>query len=74
MPWDATRLHVHQLGDGELGAEVLALGRQDDRSLCEPGWDPGPDGGAPRLLVCSDHDDWWGPLRGGPGTTVASRR
>ena len=60
MPWDATRLHVHELGDGELGAEVLVSGRQDDRSLCEPGWDPGPAGGASRLLVCSDHDDWWG--------------
>jgi len=58
MPWDATRLHVHQLRDGELGAEVLALGLHEDRSLCEPGWDPGD--GMARLLVCSDHDDWWG--------------
>ena len=58
MPWDATRLHVHQLRDGELGAEVLALGLHEDRSLCEPGWDPGE--GVARLLVCSDHDDWWG--------------
>ncbi len=60
MPWDATRLHVHRLGDGELGAEVLVLGDRGDRSLCEPGWDPGTAGSAPRLLVCSDHDDWWG--------------
>ena len=60
MPWDATRLHVHVLGDGELGPEVLVLGRDDDRSLCEPGWDAGTAASAPRLLVCSDHDDWWG--------------
>ena len=60
MPWDATRLHVHELGDGELGAEVLVLGDRGDRSLCEPGWDPCTAGSAPRLLVCSDHDDWWG--------------
>ena len=60
MPWDATRLHVHELGDGELGAEVLVLGHRSDRSLCEPGWDPGTAGSAPRLLVCSDHDDWCG--------------
>ena len=58
MPWDATRLHVHQLHDGRLGAEVLVLGAEGDRSLCEPGWDPGD--GVARLLVCSDHDDWWG--------------
>ena len=57
MPWDATRLHVHRLGDGRLEDEVLVLGRDGDRSLCEPGWDPS----APaRLLVCSDHEDWWG--------------
>ena len=60
MPWDATRLHVHELGDGELGAEVLVLGEHGDRSLCEPGWEPCTAGSAPRLLVCSDHDDWWG--------------
>ena len=58
MPWNATRLHVHQLRDGELGAEVLVVGAGRDRSLCEPGWDPGDD--VARLLVCSDHDDWWG--------------
>ena len=57
MPWDATRLRVHRLGDGQLGDEVLVLGRDGDRSLCEPGWDPS---GPVRLLVCSDHDDWWG--------------
>ena len=57
MPWDSARLHVHELGDGELGAEILVLGRDGDSSLCEPGWDLD----APaRLLVCSDHDDWWG--------------
>ena len=60
MGWDATRLHVHRLGDGELGEELMVLGRQGDRSLCEPGWDPGTAGSAPRLMVCSDHDDWWG--------------
>ena len=60
MPWDATRLHVHELGDAELGAEVQVLGRGGDRSLCEPGWDPGAAGAEPRLMVCSDHDDWWG--------------
>ena len=58
MPWDATRLRVHQLGDGRLGAEVMVLGAGGDRSLCEPGWDPGD--GVARLLVCSDHEDWWG--------------
>ena len=60
MGWDATRLHVHRLGDGELGEELMVLGRQGDRSLCEPGWDSGTAGSAPRLMVCSDHDDWWG--------------
>ena len=60
MGWDATRLHVHGLGDGELGEELMVLGRQGDCSLCEPGWDSGTAGSAPRLLVCSDHDDWWG--------------
>ena len=60
MGWDATRLRVHRLGDGELGEELMVLGRQGDRSLCEPGWDPGTAGSAPRLMVCSDHDDWWG--------------
>ena len=60
MGWDATRLHVHRLGDGELGEELMVLGRQGDRSMCEPGWDPGTAGSAPRLMVCSDHDDWWG--------------
>ena len=59
MPWDATRLHVHRLGDGRLGDEVLVMGRGGDRSLCEPGWAAGA-GTAARLLVCSDHDDWWG--------------
>ena len=63
MPWDATRLHVHQLGDGRLGAEVLVLGAGGDRSLCEPGWDPGD--GVARLLVCSDHEDWWGLYEAG---------
>ena len=60
MPWDATRLHVHRLTGGELGEEVLVLGRDGDRSLCEPGWAPGAGDAAARLLVCSDHDDWWG--------------
>ena len=60
MPWDATRLHVHELGDAELGAEVQVLGRGGDNSLCEPGWDPGAAGAEPRLMVCSDHADWWG--------------
>ena len=60
MPWDATRLHVHELGDAELGAKVHVLGRGGDRSLCEPGWDSGDAGSEPRLMVCSDHDDWWG--------------
>jgi len=63
MPWDATRLHVHQLSEGRLGAEVLVLGAGGDRSLCEPGWDPGD--GVARLLVCSDHDDWWGLYEAG---------
>ena len=60
MGWDATRLHVHRLSDGELGEELMVMGRQGDRSLCEPGWDPGTAGSAPRLMVCSDHNDWWG--------------
>ena len=54
MGWDATRLHVHDLGDGRLGAELAVLGRDGDRSLCEPGW------ASQRLLVCSDHEGWWG--------------
>ncbi len=53
MAWDATRLHVHQFDGGALGAEVVVLGRDDDRSLCQPGW------WDQRLLVCSDHQDWW---------------
>ena len=60
MPWDATCLHVHRLHDGQLGDEVLVLGRDGDRSLCEPGWDSGAGDAPARLLVCSDHDDWWG--------------
>ena len=60
MPWDATRLHVHEFGDGELGAEVAVLGGRGDRSLCEPGWEAAAGGTGSRLLVCSDHDDWWG--------------
>ena len=53
MPWDATRLHVHELGDGALGAELAVVGEREDRSLVQPGWR------GDRLLVCSDHDDWW---------------
>ncbi len=53
MPWDATRLHVYELGDGTLGAEVAVVGERGDRSLVQPGW------WGDRLLVCSDHDDWW---------------
>ena len=53
MPWDATRLHVHELGDGALGAELAVVGEREDRSLVQPGW------WGDRLLVCSDHDDWW---------------
>ena len=60
MPWDTTRLHVHRLRDGQLGDEVLVLGDDADRSLCEPGWAAGPGDEPARLLVCSDHDDWWG--------------
>ena len=63
MPWDATRLHVHQLRDGRLGTEVLVLGVGGDRSMCEPGWDPAD--GVARLLVCSDHEDWWGLYEAG---------
>ena len=53
MPWDATRLHVHELGDGALGDELAVVGEREDRSLVQPGW------WGNRLLVCSDHDDWW---------------
>ena len=53
MPWDATRLHVHELGDGALGPEIALVGEERDRSLVQPGW------WGDRLLVCSDHDDWW---------------
>ncbi len=67
MGWDATRLHVHEFADARLGAELLVLGRDGDRSLCEPGWVAGS---RPRLLVCSDHENWWGlyeaDLDGGP--------
>ncbi len=65
MPWDNTRLHVAKLGDAGLGRKVLVVGQQGDRSLCEPGWVngvPTRSGEAPvpaRLLVCSDHEDWW---------------
>ncbi len=57
MSWDATRLHVHEFADARLGTELLVLGRDGDRSLCEPGWAAGS---RPRLLACSDHEDWWG--------------
>ena len=53
MPWDATRLHVHELSDGALGAEIAVVGEGRDWSLVQPGWC------GERLLVCSDHDDWW---------------
>ena len=53
MPWDATLLHVYELGDGALGAEIAVVGERGDRSLVQPGW------WGDRLLVCSDHDDWW---------------
>ena len=74
MGWDATRLHLHRLGDGELGEELMVLGRQGDRSLCEPGLGS-RDGrlGAkadgvqrPRRLV--------GPLRGSIWARGTSRR
>ena len=55
MPWDDTRLHVCELLGGELGRELAVL--RGDHSLCEPDWDPQS---ADRLLVCSDHEDWWG--------------
>ncbi|MCY4067596.1 MAG: prolyl oligopeptidase family serine peptidase [Acidimicrobiaceae bacterium] len=59
MPWDATRLHVHEFDEARLGAELLVVGGGGDRSLCEPGW--AETGGAgSRLMVCSDHEDWWG--------------
>ena len=51
MPWTCTRLHVHALGDGRLGHELLVL--DGDRAFCEPGWD------GPRLLVVVDDDEWW---------------
>ena len=51
MPWGNTTLHVHRLGDGELGAEILTLG--GNQSFCEPAW------GTFGLRVCSDHDEWW---------------
>ena len=53
MPWDATRLHVYELGDGALGPEIAVVGESEDRSLVQPGW------WGSRLLVCSDHDEWW---------------
>ena len=70
MPWDATRLHVHRLDDGQLGDEVMVVGRDGDRSLCEPGWDPGD--GVARLLVCSDQDDWWGLYQADLGSGTLS--
>ena len=60
MGWDATRLHVHRLGDGELGEELMVLGRQGDRQSVRAGLGSRTAGSAPRLMVCSDHDDWWG--------------
>ncbi len=67
MGWDATRLHVHEFNNAQLGAELLVLGGDGDRSLCEPGWvllsdsesAPGSKS-EPSLMVCSDHDNWWG--------------
>ena len=53
MPWDATRLHVYELGDGALEHEIAVVGERGDRSLIQPGW------WGDRLLVCSDHDEWW---------------
>ncbi len=71
MPWDSTRLHVCHFADGQLGEQVLTIGSDDDSSLCEPDWVRGRVGGVadrspenpgaePTLLVCSDHDGWWG--------------
>lgn len=81
MPWDAARLHVHELDGWKLGAEILVIGEHGDRSLCEPGWIPpttrrgeGAAGrsGDDRLLVCSDHEGWWGLYEAvlGDGTLV----
>ena len=53
MPWDATRLLVAHLGDGELGDAVLELGNGAE-AWVEPGWTP--DGG---LVACTDRDEWW---------------
>lgn len=51
MPWDRSRLHVHELVDGRVGDEVVMV--DPGASLCEP------DFGAHGLRVCSDHDGWW---------------
>ena len=53
MPWDAARLLVAHLGDGELGDTVLELGNGAE-AWVEPGW--APDGG---LVACTDRDEWW---------------
>ena len=42
MPWDAARLHVHELEGRKLGVEILVIGERYDRSLCEPGWIASP--------------------------------
>ncbi len=53
MPWDATTLRVHELGDGQLGEELLVIGNGAE-AWTEPGWTH--DG---RLLACTDRDEWW---------------
>lgn len=62
MPWDATRLHVHELSDGALGPEIALVGEGRDQSLVQPDW------WGERLLVCSDHDDWWNLYEVDPAT------
>lgn len=51
MPWTRTRLHVHELDDGRLGRELLAVG--GDVAFCEPGWV------GDAVHVCADPDGWW---------------
>ena len=53
MPWDATRLHIHEFADGRIGDEIVTLGTDDEISFCEPEF------GIHGLRVCSDHEGWW---------------
>ncbi|MDE0269476.1 MAG: prolyl oligopeptidase family serine peptidase [Acidimicrobiaceae bacterium] len=62
MPWDNTQLYVYYLDDLNnrgLADEILVLGTQNNRSLCQPDWVSSAADNTDRLFVCSDHENWW---------------